>query len=135
MQLALPVLDGGDVSTGRYRGDVVVVHLFTTWSVAAQADLDQLREVHALDGVTVIGVSMDPDGYQLVAPWRDANAIPYLVTLAPAALTEGRTVLDRIVQVPTTVVIDPAGRLWARIDRGLRAGELRRACREASTRR
>jgi hypothetical protein len=126
--VALTALDGGAIELGRYRDRVVVLHLFTTWSLAAQQDLDQLAEVHEAlgDRVTVIGVGIDPDGRRVVAPWRAATGVPYLVALGSADLVAGGTALGRIAQVPTTIILAPGGRVAHRIERVLAPGELRK---------
>ncbi len=126
--LRLPAVDGGAVDLSTHRGKVVVLHLFTTWSVASQVDVDQLIAAyhHYPDRVVVIGIGLDPDGHVLVAPWRDANHIPYLVTLAPPALQNGESPLGRIVEVPTTVILKRDGTIYRRIDGQLRPGQLER---------
>jgi hypothetical protein len=126
--LRLPALDGGEVDLSTHRGKLVVLHLFTTWSVASQVDVDQLVAAyrHHPDRVEVIGIGLDPDGHVLVAPWRDANHIPYLVTLAPPALQRGESPLGRIVEVPTTVILNRDGSIYRRIDGPLGRGDLER---------
>jgi hypothetical protein len=122
--LTLPALDGGDVELIRLRGEVVVVHAFTTWSVAAQLDVDQLIAADGADDVTVVGVALDEDGRQLVAPWRAAGGVRYLVALADAEVRAGRSALGPLPEVPTTLVLDPEGRITAKVERQLRPGEL-----------
>lgn len=126
--LSLPALDGGVVHLTDYRGKVVVLHLFTTWSPAAHLDAEKLSELHAEEDerVEVIGIALEAQGRRVVAPWRRAVGANYLVTLDPGAVRQGRTSLGKIRQVPTTVVLDRRGRIAARIERGLRPGELER---------
>lgn len=57
--LMLQALDGGDLALGKLRGKVVVLHLFTTWSVASQVDVEKLSTLH--------------DQYALNAPLRSTN--------------------------------------------------------------
>lgn len=125
--VALPALDGGTIETVRYRGKVVVLHLFTTWSMAAQADLDQLLAAHERYGendLVIIGVGMDVNGYDLVSPWRTANGIPYLIGLATEDMQRGRSSLGKISQVPTTIVIDRRGTATRHIHGPLSDGQL-----------
>ncbi len=123
--LVLPAVDGGEVSLTSYRGRVVVLHFFTTWAMAAEADIDQLIEARERNGqqLVVIGVALDPDGHRLVAPWRQARRVRYLVALGTDDLRGGKTSLGGI-GVPTTVVIDRAGRIAARVDGPLPPGKL-----------
>lgn len=123
--LSIEALDGGSIDIARYRGRVVVVHVFTTWSLGAQGDVPQLVEAaeRFADRVRVIGVALDPDGHELVAPWRRANAIPYLVGLATPELL-ARAGLGAISGVPATVIIDRYGRVVHTIERPLADREL-----------
>lgn len=129
--LSLPALHGGTVDLGKYRGRPVVLHLFTTWSLVAQLDVPQLAEVsrELNDRVEVIGVALDPDGYDLVAPWARETQVPYLVTLATDAIQRGNSPLGRIGEVPTTIILDRAGRIAHRLERPLQPGELQRLLR------
>ena len=128
LALQVEALDGGTVDLASYRGRVVILHLFTTWSLAAQGDLPQLVELDARyrEQVSVLGVGLDPDGYRLVAPWRQANQIPYLVTLGLPDLLAGKSSLGPITHVPTTIVLDRDGLVTARIDGPLQPGQLAR---------
>jgi hypothetical protein len=125
--MALPALHGGTIDLGSYRGRPVVLHLFTTWSLTAQLDLPQLIEVAGGDPrTTVIGVALDQDGYTLVAPWVRENSVPYLIALATDPIQRGTSPLGRIGEVPTTILLDPSGRIAHRIERPLQPGELQR---------
>lgn len=127
IRLVLPALDGGRIDLASYRGRVVVLHVFTTWSMASQADIEQLLEAHRAhpDAVEVIGLALDPDGYRLVDPWRRAMRIPYLLALATDAVRDGRSVLGRIREVPTTLILGRDGALVDRVEGPLAPRQLR----------
>ena len=72
----------------------------------------------------MIGLALDEEGYQLVAPWRAASQVRYQVALASDAVRAGQSPLGPIAVVPTTIVLDRAGRPVARVERQLAAGEL-----------
>jgi hypothetical protein len=126
LTLALPALDGGELQLADLRGQVVVLHAFTTWSVAAQLDVEQLAAADDLADVTVVGVALDPDGRVLVAPWRTAGDVRYLLVLADDRVRAGHSPLGKLPEVPTTLVLDREGRLVARVERQLAPGELPR---------
>jgi hypothetical protein len=130
--LVLPAADGGEIELAAYRGQVVVLHVFTTWSLAATADVPQIAEADAQAGVRAVGIALDPEGYAVVAPWRRALGVGYLVALADDELRAGRTALGRVAEVPVTIVLDRWGQLVRRIDRQLADGELAAVLAEAA---
>ena len=67
---------------------------------------------------------IDPEGYAMVAPWRKGAGARYLIALADEPTRAGDGPLGRIREVPTTIVLDGAGRVAARFDRQLAPGEL-----------
>jgi peroxiredoxin len=120
VDLTLPLLDGGEVDLGSLRGQPVVIHFFTTWSLTAQADLDELRAARKADGaqVKLLSIGLDLDGYQLIAPYRDAAGIDWLVALPTADVSTGKSVFgDVMASVPSTVLLDDEGRV-AWVQRG-----------------
>jgi hypothetical protein len=74
----------------------------------------------------VIGVALDLEGYQVVAPWRRALGVHYLVALGDDQLRAGGSALGPVPSVPITFVLDRKGRIVTRIDRELTKGELAR---------
>ena len=128
--LVLPAADGGEVDVVAHRHQIVVLHVFTTWSLAATGDVPQLIEADARDDVTVIGIALDLEGYTVVAPWRRALGVTYLVALATDSFRAGGSALGDVGAVPVTVVLDRAGRIARRFDRQLAEGELARVIDE-----
>jgi hypothetical protein len=122
--MTVSALDGGELDLARHRGQVVVLHLFTTWSLAAQADVIALDRLVDRQDVVVVGLALDEEGYKLVAPWRTASQVRYQVALASDAVRAGSSPLGPIAVIPTTIVLDRAGRPVARVERQLAAGEL-----------
>jgi hypothetical protein len=134
LELTLPAVDGGDLVLASYRGKIVVLHVFTTWSLAAQAEVEALSAADAAEDVVVIGIALDAEGRMLVAPWRSGAGVRYLVALADDATRAGQGPLGALPAVPITIVIDRAGRLAGRADRQLAAGELDAMIAAARTR-
>ena len=127
-------LDGGEVRLAELRGQIVVLHLFTTWSAAADLENDALARVDARPDVTVIGLALDPDGYTVVAPWRRGAGVAFLIALADDATRAGAGPLGRVAQIPTTIVLDRSGRVAVRADRQLAPAELDAAIARARSR-
>lgn len=128
VRLVAPALDGGELDLAAWRGRIVVVHFFTTSSLAAALDLDELRAARAAAApgeIVLLGIGLDEAGYAFVAPWRDAERVDWHVALPTAELRAGRTAFGDVMRfVPSTFVLDRAGRIaWSR--RGqLARGEL-----------
>jgi hypothetical protein len=124
LDLTLPAVDGGDISLAAHRGKIVVLHVFTTWSLAAQAEVDALSTADKADDVVVIGIALDTEGRMLVAPWRSGSDVKYLVALADEPTRAGTSPLGPLPAVPITIVIDKSGRLAGRVDHQLTRAEL-----------
>ena len=121
----LPVLsfvdaDGQATTLDRIRaaqgGGAVVLNLWATWCVPCVAEmpaLDQLARALKPDGVAVLTVSLDHGGAEQVRAFYAAHAIRSLpVLLDPHSLSMAALGLDGI---PTTLLIDRAGREVARV--------------------
>lgn len=126
IDLRLDAIDGGAVDIRSYRGRPVVLHVFTTWSLAAQNDIPHVIEAHAAlaRDVVFVGLALDPDGHRLVAPWRDANQIAYLIATPAVELMSGSSSLGRIDSVPTTIVLAADGTIAHWFARPLKNDEL-----------
>jgi hypothetical protein len=128
VELRAPALDGGLIDVARYRGSVVVVHLFSPNEPSLASDVDQLNELHsdAGDEVVVIGIALEPGGYPIVSGWRRAMQADYLVALVTEPSELHSNNLAPLGGLPTTLILDAQGRLTHRVDRALEPGELRR---------
>lgn len=126
LRLRVGAVDGGEIDLARYRGKVVVVHLFDTDSSAAALDAEKLSRLAAAhrDQVVVVGICLDREGYPMAAAWRRALGVHYLIGLADDPLRAGRSPIGPLRLVPTTLVLDRGGRLAARIDRPLQPDEI-----------
>jgi hypothetical protein len=132
LALTWPALDGGTVELARFRGQVVVIQAFTTWSLTDPLATDALGVADARPDVVVIGLALDAEGFVLVSPWRKGADVHYLIALADEPTRAGTSALGRIREVPTTFVLDRAGRVAERVDRALSATELDAAIARAA---
>ena len=125
VRMRMTAMDGGEIDLARYRGRVVVIHLFDTDNAAAQLDVEQLKALSRGEPkrVTVVGICLDPEGYPMAAAWRRALGVRYLVALDRSAV-DGRSPLGKLHVVPTTLLLDRSGALVQRIERPLQPGEL-----------
>lgn len=126
IRLRLPSLDGGEIDTASYRGRVVVLHLFTTASTASQLDFEQLADLDQKEPrrAVVIGIMVDRVASTIARAWQRGMGARYLVATADDGLRRGAGPLGVVKTVPTTVVLDGAGRTVHRVERPLERGEL-----------
>ena len=126
IRMTLPAVDGGDIDLARYRGRVVVLHLFDTDTASASLDVEELSGLTARrpEQAIVVGICLDREGTTMARAWRRALGVRYLVALGDDALRQGRSPLGRFRVVPSTFVLDRAGVLVRRIERPLQRGEI-----------
>jgi peroxiredoxin len=126
LRMKLAAVDGGEIDLARYRGRVVVLHLFDTDTAAASLDAEQLSSLAAKrpEKTQVIGICLDREGYSMAAAWRRALGVRYLIALGDDEVRAGRSPLGRLRIVPSTIVLDRAGVVAHRIEHPLRPGEL-----------
>jgi cytochrome c biogenesis protein CcmG/thiol:disulfide interchange protein DsbE len=101
------------VSLSAYRGQVVLINFWATWCSPCKREIPWLVEFQTKyrdRGFTVLGLSVDEDGWKSVAPYLDASTINYPVAIASDDVTAS---FGGITAVPMTFVIDRTGRVAA----------------------
>ena len=123
----LTTLKGAPIDTS---GKVTVINFWATYCVPCIQEIPAFNKLHAemaAKGVTVVGVSMDEDGADLVQSFLKKHPMDYAVALGPAALNQ-QYKLDAL---PVTVVFDRTGKQIKRFDGFLKEDELRAAVNQA----
>jgi len=112
--ISLPRVGGGTVRFSLYRGEVVLVDFFTTWSQASLIAIPgyiNLHEKYRKQGLSFIGVAMDELGETVVAPFVTGLEIPYPVAVATSAIRNGTSPFGEINANPLLAVFDRKGNL------------------------
>jgi thiol-disulfide isomerase/thioredoxin len=112
--LSLPRVGGGTVRFSLYRGEVLLVDFFTTWSQASLVAIPgyiNLHEKYRKRGLSFIGVAMDDLGETVAAPFVTGLEIPYPVAVATDSLRKGNSPFGEINANPLLVVFDRKGNL------------------------
>jgi len=112
----LPDLNGRTYSVKHFRGQILVVNFWATWCppcVEEVPKLNQLYQRYKDNGVQVVGIALDKDSLNLVAPFVKRNKIDYLV------LVGNQQVLSQVKNfkgVPTTLLLDREGKIRKKFD-------------------
>jgi hypothetical protein len=118
IELTLPSVKGEPLDLATLRGQVVLIDVMATWSVAAQSQLPLFRKLLATygeRGLRVVSIAVDGQLPQLVRTYVDTLEIDWTVGLGDAELVQGGSPLGRILEVPRTVILDRRG--FVRFDR------------------
>ena len=123
----LATLDGKTARLADFRGKVVLINFWTTWCSACLAEIPDLIELQkeAGDKLVILGISLDgvPDEHEHeagAAPAETREKVARTVKLRgmnyPILLDPKSSVGARFNggELPTTVIIDPQGRLCRR---------------------
>ncbi len=105
----LPDLAGKPVRLSDFRGKTVLIDFWATWCppcVFQVPELNALWKAHQEAGdLVVIGVAVDVEGAEVVAPWVEEQGVSYRIALGDEELARQFGVLG----FPTLVLIRPDG--------------------------
>ena len=125
---SLPGENGAPVKLSRYQGKVVLLDFWATWCHGCKTEIPwymKFSQAYKKDGLVVIGVSMDDDGWKVVKPFIKEKGMTYPVVIGNEDLGK-RYGLD---EMPLTLLIDRHGNIASRhsgvVDKDAFEGELR----------
>jgi thiol-disulfide isomerase/thioredoxin len=107
-------LNGKPVKLSDFRGKVVLLDFWATWCAPCRIEIPhfvELQKQYGNKGLTVIGVSLDEQGPQVVKEFAKRFGVTYPIVIGNEKAVEAYGGIDAI---PTTFVIDRQGRIVSR---------------------
>jgi cytochrome c biogenesis protein CcmG/thiol:disulfide interchange protein DsbE len=111
-EFALKDSSGKMVTLEKYRGKIVLLDFWATWCHGCKEEIpwfSDFERKYSTQGLAVVGVSLDDDGWKAVTPFLSTANIPYRIVVGddPLAKKYG------IETMPDTFLIDRQGRIAA----------------------
>jgi peroxiredoxin len=114
VNFTLPDLNGNPVRLADFRGKTVVIDFWATWCppcIFQIPELNKFWEAHKDTGdVMVIGVAVDAEGAEVVAPWAEEQGVNYTLVIGDENLARDFGAMG----FPTLVIVAPDGRIQSR---------------------
>jgi thiol-disulfide isomerase/thioredoxin len=113
-QWELTNVEGKLVKLSDFHGKVVILDFWATWCVPCRVEIPhfiELQKQYGNKGLTIIGVSLDEQGPEVVKKFVKRLGVNYPIVIGNEKVVEA---YGGIYAIPTTFVIDRQGRIVSR---------------------
>jgi peroxiredoxin len=103
---------GATIKLSDYKGRVVLLDFWATWCTGCKVEIPwymEFQNKYKENGISVVGVSMDEDGWKSVKPFLMKHPMNYSVVVGNADLAK----LYSVDSMPMTLLIDRDGKIAA----------------------
>jgi len=101
---------GAPVSLADFKGKVVLLNFWATWCHGCGEEIPwfiEYQDKYKSQGLVVLGVSMDDEGWKIVTPFIQEKKMNYVVVIGDKALGDQ----FGLAAMPMTVLIDRDGKI------------------------
>lgn len=111
-EFALKDASGKTIKLKKYHGKIVLLDFWATWCHGCKEEIPWFSEFehkYAKKGLSVVGVSLDEEGWKAVKPFLESANVPYRMVLGDDAIAKKYAIQN----MPDTYLIDRRGRIAA----------------------
>lgn len=104
---------GKPVRLSNFRGKVVLLNFWATWCPPCNAEIPwfiEFQRTYGDQGLVVLGISLDDDGWKSVTPYAANKQINYPVMLGNGDVTR---LYGGVKSLPMTLIVDRLGNIVA----------------------
>ena len=110
-EFSLKDANGVPVKLSDFKGKVVVLNFWATWCGPCKVEIPwfiEFEQKHKDQGLVVLGVSMDDDGWASVKPYIENAKVNYRVVIGTDRVGE---MYGGVESLPTTFMVDREGKI------------------------
>ncbi len=104
-------LNGEKLNISDYRGKVLMINFWATWCGPCRKEIPELvklKEKYGSEGLEIIGIALDEEGFEVVEPFLNQFDINYTIVMDDYSYGNQ---LGGIYMVPTTYLVKTDGKI------------------------